>query len=205
MAKQTTSLAIEQKSHNPFLLAKRTLQRPKQVCSIFPSSPAVGREMLKSIAKRPNPYLLEFGAGTGPVTKELLRAGVKPDHLKIVEIDDELVSHLNKRFPNLEILHQPAENMATIWRKRELPKVGAIISTMPMRLFNEHETYKIMQSSLEILSRGGIFAQLTYRLRSPIMPAILQKFDIVANRKSIVMSNVPPAFIWTYQRREDLD
>ena len=199
MPNQTMSREARALVCGPLLLAKRTFAEPKQVCSIFPSSAAVGRHLVKAVADRPNPYIVELGAGTGAVTGEILTAGTAPRHLTVVEMDDELVEHLHKRFKGLKILHSRAETIAKHWRTENLANVGAIISTLPMRLFNEQETRAVMQSSFDILAEGGVFTQITYRWRSPVMPSILRDMEITGKRRSVAVANLPPAFIWVYQ------
>ncbi len=86
-------------AQGPVLFWRQTLKNPLQVCSLFPSSPFVGRAMTAVLGHRIDSHVIELGAGTGAVTRQLIRNGVEPGKLTLVEIDSQLGGHLRRRFP----------------------------------------------------------------------------------------------------------
>ncbi|NWG30552.1 MAG: 16S rRNA (adenine(1518)-N(6)/adenine(1519)-N(6))-dimethyltransferase RsmA [Rhodocyclaceae bacterium] len=62
----------------------------------FLVSPGVVRKIVAAIAPRPGDTVIEIGPGLGALTGPLLE---KLDHLHVVEIDRDLIAHLQTRFP----------------------------------------------------------------------------------------------------------
>lgn len=186
-------------AQGPFLFWSRTLKNPKQICSLFPSSPFVGRAMSWAIASRPESHVIELGAGTGAVTRQLLRSGLPPENLTVLEIDSQLGGHLRRTFPDLDVIIAPAQELATLWQERNGPTVGAIVSTMPMRLFSRKLIREIMKNAMSVLAPGGLFVQFTYRQNSPVPEHIAERLGLVGERYCRVWINLPPAGIWIYR------
>ncbi len=187
-------------AQGPLLFWGRSLKNPMQVCSLFPSSPFVGRAMSWAIADRPESHVVELGPGTGAVTRQLLRSGLPRENLTVIEIDSHLGGHLRRTFPDLDVVIAPAQELAQIWRERNGPKVGAIVSTLPMRLFSRKLIRSILKNSLGVLAPGGIFVQFTYRQNSPVPEHIAASLGLSVTRYSRVWINLPPASIWVYRR-----
>ncbi len=180
-------------AQGPILFLGRTLKNPMQICSLFPSSPFVGRAMSWAIASRPESHVIELGAGTGAVTRQLLRSGLPPENLTVLEIDSLLGGHLRRTFPHLDVIIAPAQELATLWRERNGPCVGAIVSTMPMRLFSRKLIRAIMKNAMSVLAPGGIFVQFTYRQNSPVPEHIAEQLGLSGERYCRVWVNLPPA------------
>ncbi|WP_088348707.1 MULTISPECIES: methyltransferase domain-containing protein [Rhodomicrobium] len=203
MTKNDQLADLAARAEGPLLLWGRSLQNFRQVCSLFPSSPFVGRAMGWAIAERPAGHVVELGAGTGAVTRQLLRHGVADEQLTLVEIDSQLGGHLRRSFPGMDVIIAPAQDLAELWRERDGPPVGAVVSTMPLRLFDEETILAIMRSSLAVLEPGGVFVQFTYRQRSPVPEHICDALGLAAEHYCRVWINLPPAGIWVYRKRPE--
>ncbi len=200
MSKHNQLTELAARAEGPLLFWGRSLHNFRQICSLFPSSPFVGRAMSWAIAERPAPHVVEFGAGTGAVTRELIRAGVSANRLTLFEIDAQLGLHLRRNFPELDVVISPAEALEKVWRERAGPPVGAIVSTMPMRLFSSKTTMSILSNSLSVLEPGGMFVQFTYRQKGPVPDRICERLGLKGERYSRVWINLPPASIWVYRK-----
>jgi phosphatidylethanolamine/phosphatidyl-N-methylethanolamine N-methyltransferase len=187
-------------AQGPVLFWQQTLKHPRQVCSLFPSSPFVGRAMTRVLDHRIDSHVIELGAGTGAVTKQLIRNGVEPAKLTLVEIDAQLGGHLRRRFPDVDVVISPAQDLAKLWQERNGGSVGAIVSTLPMRLFSKKLIYLVMKNSLEVLDNGGMFVQFTYRQHSPVPSRVVKALRLKAWRYTRVWLNLPPAAIWVYEK-----
>ena len=188
------------RAEGPLLFWGRSLQNFRQICSLFPSSPFVGRAISWAIADRPAPHVVELGAGTGAVTRQLLGCGVGRNQLSLLEIDPKLGGHLRRAFPELDVIISPAQELARFWRERNGPPVGAVVSTLPMRLFHKKTITSIMRNSLSVLETGGVFVQLTYRQSSPVPERICQSLGLMGERYCRVWINLPPACVWVYRK-----
>jgi phospholipid N-methyltransferase len=68
------------------------LRNPAQMGSVVPSSPVLGQLIAKHIEKGWDPAALKLGAGTGAVTHSLIRSGITPKRIVLVEIGAVLCS-----------------------------------------------------------------------------------------------------------------
>lgn len=200
MLKNNQLAELAARAEGPLLFWGRSLQNFRQICSLFPSSPFVGRAMSWAIAERPSPHVVELGAGTGAVTRQLIRHGVPAGQLTLVEIDSQLGGHLRRSFPEVDVIISPAQKLSKQWRDRNGPPVGAVVSTMPIRLFSKKTTMSIMRNSLSVLEPGGVFVQFTYRQKSPVPERICDALEIEGERYCRVWINLPPAGIWVYRK-----
>jgi phosphatidylethanolamine/phosphatidyl-N-methylethanolamine N-methyltransferase len=202
MPKNDQLAGLAARAEGPLLFWRRSLQNFGQVSSLFPSSPFVGRAMSWAIAERPADHVVELGAGTGAVTRQRLRHAAAPDQLTLVEIDAQLGGHLRRTFPDLDVIIAPAEQLAAIWRDRRGAPVGAIVSTLPMRLFSNQSIVAIMRASHAVLEPGGLFVHFTYRQCGPVPERIRAALGLTATRHCRVWINLPPAGIWVYRTPE---
>ncbi len=200
MNKNNQFAELAARAEGPLLFWGRSLQNFGQICSLFPSSPFVGRAMSWAVAERPADHVVELGAGTGAVTRQLLKNGVGPEHLTLLEIDSKLGGHLRRTFPDVDVVISPAQDLSRIWRERNGPKVGAIVSTLPMRLFDKRLIFSIMRNCFSVLEPGGVFVQFTYRQSGPVPERICKALDLTGERYSRVWINLPPAGIWAYRK-----
>jgi phosphatidylethanolamine/phosphatidyl-N-methylethanolamine N-methyltransferase len=198
MGKGEQLAELTARAEGPRLLLARSLQNFGQICSLFPSSPAVGRAMARAAARRPARHVVELGAGTGAVTRQLLGSGIGPADLTLIEIDPKFGSHLRRTFPELDVVIAQAQDIETLWRLRSGPPVGAVVSTLPIRLLRVNDMLSIMRASLGVLKPGGIVVQLTYRPSSPLPECIHSTLGVTAEWHRLIWLNLPPAYIWLY-------
>ncbi len=156
--------------------------------------------MTEVLGNRIDSHVIELGAGTGAVTQQLIRNGVEPRKLTLIEIDAQLGGHLRRRFPEVDVVIGPAQDLAKLWNERNGENVGAIVSTLPMRLFSRKLIYLVMKNSLNVLEDGGMFVQFTYRQTSPVPPRVTKALRLKSWRYTRVWLNLPPAAIWVYER-----
>ncbi len=156
--------------------------------------------MTEVLKDRVNSHVIELGAGTGAVTRQLIRNGVDPQKLTLLEINSQLGGHLRRRFPEVDVMIAPAQDLAQLWQERNGSAVGAIVSTLPMRLFSKQLIYLVMKNSLQVLGENGMFVQFTYRQHSPVPSRVVKALNLKAWRYTRVWLNLPPAAIWVYER-----
>ena len=178
------------------MLVLRALARnPRDMGTLFPSSPYLAGAMAGAVSPNMarNGVFVELGAGTGPVTDALLKRGIPPERLIVIEKSPALAECLQERFPHVDIRCCGAEEMGAC-----LPgsaRVSAIISSLPFRSLPREMSVSIMREVERTLSSGGIFVQFTYALVGK-MPFIPAKFRKVRTR--LVPFNVPPARVEVY-------
>jgi phospholipid N-methyltransferase len=175
------------------LMVKKFAAKGTSVASFAPSQRSLCRRMLKGIDFDAAQCIVELGAGTGPVTVELLKR-VKP-HTKliVVELDPDFCARLRQRFPTADIVEGDAGRLEELLAERGITQVDHVVSGLPLPSFPAPLRDAIIESSAKVLTPDGTFRQLTY------MPWVYQGlykqyFDDV--RFAFVPLHVPPAGVY---------
>src|SRR5579871_6318620 len=93
------------------IFLKRFLQRPFQVASVIPSSPALIRRVASKMDFSAPRVIVEYGPGEGCHTREIARRMNPESRLILFELDPEFADHLRDQFrddPRVEVLNQDA-------------------------------------------------------------------------------------------------
>ena len=182
-------------AHGPdwWLMVRKLVQQGTDIASFAPSSRFLARMILKGIDYENAKCIVELGAGTGPITKELIRR-VKP-HTKliVVERDPDFCRRLRNRFPNTDIVEGDAAHIDVLLRDRGITQVDTIVSGLPLPSFPDQVREDILRSSAIALGEHGIFRQLT------VMPWVyrnLYKRYFSDVRFKLVPLNLPPAGVY---------
>lgn len=186
--------------------------------SLWPSSRYLGRELADNLrGPRPPGRILEVGAGTGPVTEQIVKHLIPGDRFDVVEINGDLVRVLCERFqvdgPSrpegelqpIRVLHTPIE---------DLPGEHVydhVVSCLPFNNFPVKLVRTIWESIHRLTRPGGTFAFFEYvAVRSMKLPFVARpekrRLKLVGRhlrrqirecqfRQKKVWANVPPAVV----------
>lgn len=179
-----------------FSFIAQFLRNPKEIGAILPSSPLLGKAMAAFAPKEDGKFVVELGPGTGPITKELLKAGLNPNNLVCLEQSEKMVKHLIGRFPHVEIIHGDACELASLLNNKA-GKVHAIVSSLPFKSIPDAIVYRIIDQMYECLEDNGTVIQFTYDLRKKKSP-LLRRFH--RTHTKIVLGNIPPARVCVFQK-----
>lgn len=180
-----------------FLFLRRWLAHPLKVGAVLPSSPALARLIARQIKLGPDEALVELGAGTGSVTKALVKAGIPKDRLFVVEIDADMCNFLRKQLPQVQVIHGDASHLSDLIPARWHGKIPTIISGIPMLNLPLDVQQRLTKDWFNVLKPGGNILQFTYSLVSPLPES---KLGLKGWRKGIAFLNVPPAWVWSYEK-----
>jgi phospholipid N-methyltransferase len=137
--------------------------------------------------------IVELGAGTGPVTKELLRHVRPGTRVVVVELDHDFCQRLRAKFPTADIVEGDAAHMDELLRTRGIDKVDHVISGLPLPSFPPELRDSIISSAVRSLAPGGSFRQLT------VMPLVywkMYKRYFTSVKFKMVPLNIPPAGVY---------
>lgn len=181
--------------HSPewWLMFRKFLDKGTGIASFAPSSRFLARRILKGIDFDRAECIVELGAGTGPITKELVKR-VKP-HTKLIvnELDPDFCKRLRHRFPNADIVEGDAARIDQLLADRGIKRVDHIVSGLPLPSFPAPLRDAILASSARALGAAGEFRQLT------VMPYVywrLYKGYFADVRFDLVPLNIPPAGVY---------
>ncbi len=151
----------------PFKFLKIALTDYWRVATIMPTSRYTIRKILNQF-KPEYRTVIEYGAGDGVITKEILK--VLPTNGKIlaIETNSDFVAELEKiRDSRLEIWQGDVLELS-----ESLPKSDIIISGIPFSLIDHEKKEKIMRQTANTLNEGGLF--IAYQ-NNPILLKAMKK------------------------------
>ncbi|MHC4060230.1 MAG: class I SAM-dependent methyltransferase [Planctomycetota bacterium] len=158
------------------------LKHPKQVGTFTRSSRFLAKEMAKEIDGAG--HIIEFGAGTGSVTSEILKHLPESGRLTCFEINPRFCKHLERiNDPRLKVINDDAKNC-----ERYVDSIECIVSGLPLRLFSEPQR----DSILDISSKSKRYIQLQY---TPFLKEKMEHYFQEVKMK-LVLLNFPPAFVY---------
>ena len=163
----------------------------KKVGAITLSSRYTIRRVLKGL-KPEYKQIVEYGAGNGVVTKEILKALPSDGKVVAIELNDELFEELSKiKDDRLILMHGDVLKISEDLRKLGLPRVDAVISNIPTTLFGPEQKKELVRNTYSGLEEGGRFIVYQYSLLIwPILKDVFKKASY-----SIELRNLPPYFV----------
>jgi phospholipid N-methyltransferase len=192
---------------NPAEFVAEALADFGTVGAIAPSSRFLTQAMLRPLPLENAQVVVEFGPGTGVMTRALLETLPADAKLLAFEINDRFAQHLRSSIndPRLVLIHSPAEAL-----KQELDRYGyryvdAVLSSLAMGLMSDLQRDSLLSEISLRLKKKGTFTQYQYLHGLQFRDRQLSKFDMYAllNRyfrsvqRQITWRNLPPAFVFT--------
>ena len=176
------------------------LRQPLKTGAIVPSSRFLAKEMLRYFPDNQKKVVVEFGAGTGAITKRIQDRMVDQEYLGF-ELNTAFIDHVQKRLPSMEICPKSAESFKEELNKRNMDAPSLIVSGLPWALFPDELQESILAATLDGLEEGGVFSTFAYAhaLKLKQAQSFSQKlerhFDEVKVSK-VIWRNLPPAVIY---------
>jgi ornithine lipid N-methyltransferase len=177
------------------VFAGQFLKKGTHIASFCPSSPWMSRSIVRGIRWQTVRCIVELGAGTGPVTHELVKHGKKTRRV-IVENDPHFFEILQQRFPDEDIVHGSAADLDKILHDRGIEHGGVdhVISGLPCPSIPKDVVAKIMHDVGLCLVPGGSMRQLTMFPVPFYAGFYRQYFDDV--RMKLELLNLPPGGVY---------
>jgi len=173
------------------LFIKNSVKDFYRVGAVAPSSRFLAERMARAALINNAQTIIELGAGTGAITKELLKILPLQGRLTILEINPDFVNFLEKNFKDQRMIcyAKSAEFLPKIFGKNS---ADAIVSSLPLGNFGTHHSKKIIIDAHDCLKPNGVFVQFQYSLKSwQTLKKIFRQVDICFE-----LRNLWPAFIY---------
>lgn len=177
------------------LFLKNFIRQPRLVGSIAPSSKHLCYSMLKKVDFENCRCIVEYGAGTGIFTKEIIRRKQKDTLFISFELNEDLyngLKTLHSPEDNIYIINDSAENLINYLPDKGATKVDCIISGLPFAVLPKDISQKILENTFLALSEEGQFVTFQYSLY--FLNNMRDLFPKV--QLGIQLLNIPPAFIY---------
>jgi phosphatidylethanolamine/phosphatidyl-N-methylethanolamine N-methyltransferase len=167
---------------------------PLRMGSVIPSSRALCRRVVEAAWPAPDQVVLELGAGFGVVARALLRAGLPPEKLVLVEIDPRLAALLRARFPGVTVIEGDARELPALLPARFRGRIGSVVCGIPLVLHPQSEQRRFI-AAIRAVAPGRAFVHYSSWVTSPL-PA--RRLGLAASREAWTPLNLPPASVWRY-------
>ena len=152
---------------NPWMFFRRWIANPLQMGSVLPSSQALCRRIVAHTRRGPDEIVVELGAGTGVVSRAQLGSGLPPDRLFVVEIVPDMVAHLRRRLPGVNVVDGDARALPRLIPACWHGAVGAVICGIPLVLLPLVRQRRFIDA-IEAIAPGRGFLHYSYCITSPL-------------------------------------
>lgn len=169
---------------------KTALKNYKTIGAVRASSRFVAKRIQRALGDVT--YIVEYGAGDGVLTKEILKILPNNGRIVAVELDRTFLSELAKiKDKRLTVLNEDVIAVSKNLRKLALPKIDAVVSGIPFTFLTSDVRDEIVRATAEALNKDGMF--LVYQ-HSPLMVPILKRY-FRTTQTFLELRNFPPNFI----------
>lgn len=170
------------------------LRRPKLVGSAFPASRYLVDGLLESVDWANTRVVVEYGPGTGPLSRALLARMPRDSRLVTVDVSPHFTRHLRRTIadPRLLAVTGCASSAQAVLENHGLRAADLIITGIPFSTMSPDEGGHILDISAQVLKDEGTL--LAYQMRSTIAPMLAERFAEI--QKSYVWRNIPPCHLY---------
>ena len=180
---------------NPGMFFRRWLANPLQMGSVVPSSAALCRRIVAATQCVPGEIVLELGAGTGVISRALLRSGLPPERLFVVEIVPDMAAHLRRMLAGVNVIEGDARRLPSLLPAELHGRVGTVICGIPLVLLPIPQQRRFIDAIAAVAPDRG-FLHYSYCITSPLP---WRKHALSARREAWTPLNFPPASVWRYR------
>ncbi|MEQ1561753.1 MAG: rRNA adenine N-6-methyltransferase family protein [Nitrospira sp.] len=173
------------------LFIHKFLKNWREIGSVAPSSKFLVEKMVQPVDFDNALVIVEFGPGSGCITKELLRKMRKDAKLIVFETNKDFYRDLHKiKDSRITIYNESAVNLEKHLGQNS---VDVIVSGIPLAVLKNKDKFSLLKSSYNSLVSGGKYIQFQYSLESQ------KELEDTFGSISIDFTplNIPPAFVFS--------
>jgi len=172
------------------------IEKPLSTGAVMPSSKALARTMARHVDPHASGPVIELGPGTGPVTEALVKQGVDPARLILVEFNSDFCRLLRARYPAATVVQGDAYRLRRLLTTYVTEPVAAVVSSLPLMTKPLRTRLRLISDVMALLTPNAPFVQFTYAMVPPIPKALS---GITAQASELIWLNLPPARVWVYR------
>jgi phospholipid N-methyltransferase len=192
-----SALQLRDQHSERIVFLREFLKHPQQVASIVPSSRFLERRVVEVAGVGAAHTIVELGAGTGGITRAILRALRADGTLLAVEVNPSFCALLRRVPVDRLIVHRgDAQELRDAIALHALPAPDVIISGIPFSTMSRSAGVRILETISSVLRPGGYFAAYQIgghvnELASPLLGSA---------RVEIELLNIPPMRIYRWKK-----
>jgi phospholipid N-methyltransferase len=185
----------------PLEFFKGFLRNPKEVGSVIPSSRFLTRRVLECGQVSSARVVVELGAGTGVLTREILRRLPAEGRLIAIEISAAFCAHLRTlQDPRLRVVHGSAEDLEQALAQAGETRADLVVSGIPFSTLERGLGRRTLQAARRVLSPSGRF--VAYQFRSHVRRLAEPLFGPASVHPEF--RNVPPMRVYVWRADGEL-
>jgi phosphatidylethanolamine/phosphatidyl-N-methylethanolamine N-methyltransferase len=174
------------------------IEKPISIGAVMPSSRVLARAMARYVDPESNGPVIELGPGTGPVTQALVRQGIDPARLVLVEFNPDFCRLLRARYPAATVVQGDAYRLRRLLDGYVDEPAAAVVSGLPLVTKPLRTRLRLISDAMTLLAAGAPFVQFTYAMVPPIPKGLS---GVRAEASELIWMNLPPARVWVYRGR----
>ncbi len=179
---------------NKITFFKEALKNIKTSGTVLPSSKYLVKRMLKGVDFESARVLVEYGPGSGIITREILKRMHPDARLFCFEINELFYQHLSGyKHPQLTLVKTSAAEVKEVIQKHGFSQVDCVISSLPLAIMPPEVSVRILKHSYDILREEGALIQYQYSLQNK---KDLKRVFGEHVKIQFVTLNIPPAFVY---------
>lgn len=177
---------------------------------IVPSSPFLAGAMTDPLPLEQSEIVVEFGAGTGAITYELLKRMPRDAKLFAFEIDKSLARRLRRNIVDrrLLVIEKSVESCGEVLRQRHVHRVDAVASSVGLTIMPIKTRQAAFESIIPFLDHDSVVTQFQYLNAMQISKSGIIPFDASLFLKryfpqitrQVVLLNLPPVNVFECRR-----
>ncbi len=160
---------LKSRAHKPrmkeiFLLLGKFLRHGTTIASVWPSSISLAKATIKEIDWQHAKVIVELGAGTGPITDQIIRRLQPHTTLIAIERDGDFAKILQRRFSdhkNVQIVQADVRDLDMVLKSRGIKHVDAFVSGLPTPSLPPRIRNRMLATVRRYLIDGGVFSNIT--------------------------------------------
>ena len=179
----------------------------KQTAAVAPSSKHLAKAMVAPLRSTARRYVVEFGPGTGAMTREILRCMPADSILLAFEINPQFADYLRSQIPDkrLQVVAAGAETATAELDRRGIAKVDAVVSSLGIANMETAAVDAVFGPLRPYLDPQGAITQFQYIYRIKLDQGRVEYFNTGSMmrryfskvRSARVWLNFPPAYVIT--------
>ena len=175
------------------------IERPLMTGAVAPSGKMLARTMARYVDPHSEGPVVELGPGTGPVTEALVKAGISPSRLVLLEFNPTFCRMLRARYPEATLVEGDAYSLRHLLETLLVQPAAAVVSSLPLVTKPVKMRLRLVRDAFDLMLPGAPFVQFTYSVASPL-PRRAGGFSAEPSER--IWMNIPPARVWVYRKTE---
>lgn len=167
------------------------------ISSAVPSSASMVSEVLRHVDFTRPSTIVELGAGTGPITDQVLDQ-LRPHHrFAALEKDADFCQILRRRFPGLPLIQGDVAKLGELSASHGIGSVDYVLSGLPTPNLPTSAQVRLWRWLRAVLKPDGLFLQIT------VAPFVYRKFYrrfFESVEYKMVWMNCPPGGVYRCAR-----